>query len=101
MSSSDPNMQNIPSHATDIRHLFRATASNDYKLSKSIDNNSREVEFVIDNGHQVYTPNGLVFVTQLKEGDNVLFEENGKEIELSVKNITNQGASTRICYDVI
>lgn len=25
MSSSDPNMQNIPSHATDIRHMFRAT----------------------------------------------------------------------------
>ena len=25
MSSSDPNMQNIPSHAEDIRHLFRAT----------------------------------------------------------------------------
>lgn len=25
MSSSDPNLQNVPSHATDIRHLFRAT----------------------------------------------------------------------------
>lgn len=25
MSSSDPNMQNIPSHAEDIRHMFRAT----------------------------------------------------------------------------
>lgn len=25
MSSADPNMQNIPSHATDIRHMFRAT----------------------------------------------------------------------------
>lgn len=24
-SSADPNMQNIPSHATDIRHMFRAT----------------------------------------------------------------------------
>lgn len=26
MSSKDPNMQNIPSHALDIRHMFRATA---------------------------------------------------------------------------
>lgn len=25
MSSADPNLQNIPSHATDIRHMFRAT----------------------------------------------------------------------------
>lgn len=25
MSSSEPNAQNIPSHATDIRHMFRAT----------------------------------------------------------------------------
>lgn len=25
MASADPNMQNIPSHATDIRHMFRAT----------------------------------------------------------------------------
>ena len=25
LSSADPNMQNIPSHATDIRHMFRAT----------------------------------------------------------------------------
>ena len=37
MSSADPNMQNIPSHATDIRHMFRATPgyvmmSSDYSL---------------------------------------------------------------------
>lgn len=25
MSSAEPNLQNVPSHATDIRHLFRAT----------------------------------------------------------------------------
>ena len=25
MSSADPNLQNIPSHATDIRHMFRAS----------------------------------------------------------------------------
>lgn len=25
LSSAEPNMQNIPSHATDIRHMFRAT----------------------------------------------------------------------------
>ena len=25
MSSAEPNLQNIPSHAVDIRHMFRAT----------------------------------------------------------------------------
>lgn len=40
MSSAEPNMQNIPSHATDIRHMFRATPgyvmiSSDYSLCKS------------------------------------------------------------------
>lgn len=28
-SSAEPNLQNIPSHATDIRHMFRATAARD------------------------------------------------------------------------
>lgn len=39
MSSAEPNMQNIPSHAVDIRHMFRATPgyvmlSSDYSLHK-------------------------------------------------------------------
>lgn len=39
MSSDSPNLQNIPSHATDIRHMFRATPgyvmmSSDYSLQK-------------------------------------------------------------------
>lgn len=29
MSSNSPNMQNIPSHATDVRHMFRATPETD------------------------------------------------------------------------
>lgn len=39
MASADPNVQNIPSKATDIRHMFRATPgyvmmSSDYSLQK-------------------------------------------------------------------
>lgn len=39
MSSADPNMQNIPSHSADIRHMFRATPgyvmmSSDYSLQQ-------------------------------------------------------------------
>lgn len=43
MSSAEPNLQNIPSHAVDIRHLFRGTsASEDILPLKVIDN---EVSF--------------------------------------------------------
>lgn len=100
MSSAHPNMQNIPSHVTDIRHMFRATATREYVVDSEVNENN-EAEFVIDNGHQVYTPNGLVFVSDLKIGDTVYLQENGKEISLYVKKISNEGASTRICYDVI
>ena len=99
-SSADPNLQNIPSHVTDIRHMFRATPANEYTLENAVSKTS-EIEFVINNGHQLYTPDGLVFVTKLKAGDEVIFEENGKEIILHVKTIKIEGASTRICYDVI
>jgi len=39
MSSASPNLQNIPSHAEDIRHIFRATPgyvlmSSDYSLQR-------------------------------------------------------------------
>ena len=95
------NMQNIPSHATDIRHMFRATAEQEYVLDKTIEDNESTIEFVIDNGHQVNTPDGLMFVTDLKQGDSVIFEEEGKEKVLNVKEVTIEGASTRICYDVI
>lgn len=100
MSSAEPNLQNIPSHASDIRHMFRATATSEYVLEKTVDENS-EVEFIIDNGHQLYTPKGLVFVTKLKVGDEVIFEDGGKETILHVKTIKIEGSSTRICYDVI
>lgn len=39
LSSADPNMQNIPSHADDIRHMFRATPeSNELKDCDCTDN---------------------------------------------------------------
>lgn len=94
-------MQNIPSHAMDIRHMFRATAQRDYCIEQIIEDSCTEAESVVDNGHQVYTPNGLIFVTQLKSGDQIILEENGKELICNVKDIKIEGASTRICYDVI
>lgn len=44
-SSAEPNMQNIPSGAQDIRHLFRATPTTDYTLE--VESNDNILEFTI------------------------------------------------------
>ena len=93
-------MQNIPSHALDIRHCFRATPERDYLIHSEVDD-EKEESFVVDNGHQVYTEKGLSFVTELKAGDILMSLDNGKEMRIRVNKLTTEGTSTRICYDVI
>lgn len=63
MSSASPNLQNIPSHATDIRHMFRATPgyvmmSSDYsqqepKLLAFVSNDTEMIE-AFKNGRDIY-----------------------------------------------
>ena len=73
MSSSEPNMQNIPSHATDIRHSFRATPVLEDVVNCVTDENSISVKlFHLD---RVTTDNGDKPVKDLTVGDNIhLFE---------------------------
>lgn len=68
MSSADPNMQNIPSNATDIRHMFRATPACDQLLAMDPqDDSTYTVEVAY--GLQIYTPEGLTWVKDLTVGD--------------------------------
>lgn len=63
MASADPNLQNIPSHATDIRHLFRASPgyvmmSSDYsqqepKTSAFVSNERRMLD-AFTHGRDIY-----------------------------------------------
>lgn len=63
LSSADPNMQNIPSHATDIRHMFRASPgyvllSSDYsaqepRLTAFIGNEPQMIQAFVE-GRDVY-----------------------------------------------
>ena len=99
MASSDPNAQNIPSKSHDIRHMFRATTEDELVMQSEVDDGDA-LEFVVDNGYQLYTPDGLKFVGSIQVGDTILLEEEGKEVFLSVKEIQNEGPQTRICYDV-
>lgn len=63
-SSSDPNLQNIPSHNTDIRKMFVAT-KDEHELSTEND------IFEVDNISDVLTPNGYVNVKDINIGDTI------------------------------
>ena len=64
MSSSDPNLQNIPSHNKDIRKMFKAT---DDEISISTDNDI----FIVDRWDEVHTSEGWVSCSNLKVGDDL------------------------------
>ena len=65
-SSAEPNMQNIPSHATDIRHMFRATPEKQLLLDCSNDDNI--VSITLPGYYYVQTPDGEVEVCKLTPG---------------------------------
>jgi DNA polymerase I-like protein with 3'-5' exonuclease and polymerase domains len=66
-SSSDPNLQNIPSHNKDIRQMFKATNKEEVITSDTD-------EFVVDSWCSIDTPNGWQSARQLKQGDLILVD---------------------------
>lgn len=75
MSSAEPNMQNIPSHATDIRHMFRATPRGRDKINCTETENSIQVN--LPRYYFVETPDGDVEVCKLEPGVAVKLENDG------------------------
>ena len=86
MSSQSPNMQNIPSHATDIRHMFHATTSK--VETKTCEEIEGKIQVELPNIYLVETPEGEKEVQQLEEGDKVKLRHNDIEVWCSV--IKNQ-----------
>lgn len=84
-SSAEPNLQNIPSHATDIRHMFRATAARDelYNLEESEDTLRCKV-MIYDS---VTTDEGLKKVNQLEVGDLITLSKKGMKSNTELLNI--------------
>ena len=79
-------MQNIPSHATDIRHMFHATTAKvETKTCEEIDG---EIQVELPNIYLVETSEGEKEVQQLAEGDKVKLIHNDIEVWCSV--IKNQ-----------
>lgn len=80
-SSKNPNMQNIPSHAFDIRGMFRPSTE---EVVKECVNN--EVQLFIND--EVKTSNGFKYVRDLILDDVILSDKDSLEI-LNIKQIDN------------
>lgn len=99
MSSSDPNVQQIPSHATDIRHQFRATPAME-KIDDCTQTNNG-VEVTLGLYDTVYmADNTEKDVIDLQVGDVVKILDNNKEVSAIVKSISNQAPYASVCFDV-
>ena len=86
-SSSDPNLQNIPSHNNEIRMMF--TAGDKYFNTEYING-----YFTFNEVSDILTPKGWVNVKNIKVGDTLLNNNNEivgiiKNIELVEKNHNN------------
>lgn len=80
MSSSDPNLQNIPSHNKDIRKMF--VASNDTQDVMSVNNS-----FTVDRWCEVRTSNGWIYADCVKIGDVLLADSESGEVKILVNKI--------------
>lgn len=82
-NSNTPNLQNIPSHATDIRHMFRATSMSESYMETQ-DNTLTAKYF-----DRVYTQNGWIPCGNVQAGDTVTIT-NDENIDVPVNVVDVQ-----------
>lgn len=80
-------MQNIPSHADDIRHMFRATASRDETRECEVTKND-EIQVTLPTCYKVECRNGFKNVETLSIGDEVKLHHDKEDVWLSVYDIS-------------
>lgn len=98
-SSSDPNVQNIPSHALDIRHQFRATPA--MEKIDDCDVTENGIEVTLGTYDTLFMSDGSEKdVIDLQVGDSIILLDNDKEVNAIVKSISHQAPDTRLCFDV-
>ena len=87
-SSDSPNLQNIPSKAHDIRHLFRATPESTEHIKLDCDDNT--VNITLSKYDSVRNENNdLVKVHALKESDKVLMKEGTETVICKIVKIND------------
>ena len=92
-------MQNIPSHATDIRHMFRATPSAE-EIFECSEDEANSICVSLPRYYSVFTPNGEKKVQDLQLGDEVILQHDGKEEILNVKQMEDSSEDPALC-DVV
>ena len=100
-SSAEPNLMNIPSRSVDIRHMFRATASQIVTEEIEVQDDCKEFEMTLPSLNRVETRKGEVNVKNLVVGDEVKFCDDKEEIYLYVKSIKTSDENTCLCYAFI
>ena len=97
-SSQNPNLQNIPSRHTDIRHMFRATPEKEEVTDCQEFGN--EIVITLNNLDVVYKQDGTeTQVRFLQEGDCVELLEDKEVRYLSVKSISNSPPYSTIRFN--
>ena len=91
MSSSDPNLQNIPSHNKDIRKMFVAT-------NKTIEVTESNNSFIVDKWSEVNTVDGWKCADAIVVGDKLSVIDNDTTIEIIVKRIETLVDKNQIVY---
>lgn len=89
-NSANPNCQNIPSHATDIRHMFRATPQ--YDETVSVESNVLNVKYY----DRVETADGFVPAGKLEAGNKVVTDEG----TVVVSSINVSGSDVALTLEV-
>ena len=90
-SSSDPNLQNIPSHNKDIRKMF--IAPNETTEVTEMNNS-----FIVDKWSEVNTVDGWKCADAIVVGDKLSVTDNDTNIEIFVKKVETIDGKNQIVY---
>ena len=91
MSSSDPNLQNIPSHNKDIRKMFIAS-------NETIEVTESDNSFIVDKWSEVNTVDGWKCADAIVVGDKLSVIDNDTNIEIFVKRVETLVDKNQIVY---
>lgn len=90
-SSSDPNLQNIPSHNKEIRQLFRGTIEEeDIDITDS---------FRTHQYHKLETVEGIKFVKDLTTSDQVIAMSADGKVNLPIKDVSHNDDYVTITFN--
>lgn len=94
MSSASPNLQNIPSHATDIRHMFRATPGMSETVAMT--DLSETLSVSVAKVDKVLTNQGFKEVMVLQVGDIVTLYHQGIPVERMLLEIRDDNDVSKL-----